>query len=616
MLRQLLFVLLIALPLFASVGGEDAKVTLFYYNDTNHSSNLQEIISHSDTLFTQELRSPHLKFPPEQHLFIKLRLENPTAETVEKVVKFLDIRLDRMDLYSDDGRLLNSEGDRVPFSNRKYDDAQIAVDISAKAHSDSTLYLKFSNEDKMDLSYSIYDKTEYVKDVVFKKVMHAFFFGALLIMLIYNIVLYLFIREKAFLVYILYHTTVMIVMFYYNGIVSQYYHPDHYDVNGGNVPAVLSYLSIILAIEFLRYFLNTKEHTPKVDRWLLFFVYFNTVLLLLAPFEITSKHIPIANMMFLSIFLLYVSWYHSFVLKRKIALFYLLGWVVMLIAIIITGLLSFGYVERNDFTAYIFQIGIIIEITLLSMGLAYRYKISQDQLIEKTQVLHEQSKLAAMGEMMRHISHQWRQPLSEINAVAMTIETEHRRHTLDAQTLDKNIEVIESITEHMSKTIQDFNGYFKSNKKRVSVSPGSVVSKAVNLVYSGVQKRDIEIDISVQTTEPIKVVEGELIQVLLVLLNNARDVLASQEIEERWIKIDVRKVHQKVSICVEDNGGGIKEENLTKVFEPYFTTKFEAQGTGIGLYMSKMIIEESLKGTLEVENSQYGACFRITLPVA
>ena len=615
MLRQLLFLLLISLPLVALEAASEAEVTL-YFSEVNQSSDVKDVIRHSEHLFTQKLAAPHLKFPPNTTLLIKLRLENPTDVRVEKVVKFLDIRLDRMDLYTDDATLINSVGDRVPFSNRKYKDTQIAVEISAKAHSKSTLYLRFFNEAKMDLSYRVYEKTAYLKDMVSKKVIHAFFFGALLVMLIYNIVLYLFIRERAFLVYILYHITVMMVMLFYNGLVIEYYRPDDYGVDGGNVPAVLSYLAIILAIEFLRHFLHTKTYTPKMDRWLRFFVYLNTLLLVLAPFGILSRHVPIFNMMFLSIFLLYVSGYHSFVLKRKTALFYLLGWVVMLVAIIITGMLSFGYIERNDFTGYIFQIGIVIEITLLSMGLAYRYKVNQDELREKRQLLHEQSKLAAMGEMMRHISHQWRQPLSEINAIAMQIETQHRRQTLDAQVLDKNIEAIEKITEHMSKTIQDFNGYFKSHKKRVSISPKSVVVKAVDLISSGAQMRDIEIGISAQTTEAIKVIEGELIQVLLVLLNNARDVLENEDQEERWIKIDIRKHAQQVSISIEDNGGGIREEHLSKVFEPYFTTKFEAQGTGIGLYMSKMIVEESLKGTLEVKNSKFGACFIVTLPVA
>jgi len=615
MFKQLLLCLLLVLPVLASSLEQDTQVRLLYFNDSNKSHSLEEVVNGAEHLFTHEFVAPSLKFSPGSTVFIQVWLENNTDQRVEKVVKFLDIRLDRVDVYSIEGVLLHVMGDRVPFVNRTYADAQIAIDIAAPAKNSTTLYLKFSNEDKMDLTYSIYEKSTYTEDLVFRKEMHAFFFGALLIMLIYNIVLYLFIREKAFLVYIFYHITVMAVMLYYNGVISRYYHPGSYDVNGGNVPAVLSYFSIILAIEFLRYFLNVKEYTPKFDRWLLFFVYLNTVLLVLASFDIASRHIPIFNMMFLSIFLLYVSGYHSFVLKRKIALFYLLGWIVMLVAIIITGLLSFGYIQRNDFTIYIFQAGIVIEITLLSMGLAYRYKINQDQLREKTLVLYEQSKLASMGEMMRHIAHQWRQPLSEINSVAMKIETEHRRNTLDDATLDRNIEQIESITEHMSKTIQDFNSYFKSDKAKTRTTLEAVVDKALGLVMGGLSKNDIRIEKEVVVAETVEIVEGELVQVLLVLLNNARDALKASGVSEQWIKIRITKENGKYLIEVEDSAGGIAEENLVKVFEPYFTTKFEAQGVGIGLYMSKMIIDESFKGTLEVKNSDYGASFRIIFPV-
>ena len=612
MFKHLLLYLLLVLPIFASSLEQDTKVTLFYFNDSNKSHSLEEVVNDADHLFTHEFVMPSLKFAPGSNVFIQVRLENNTAQRLEKVVKFLDIRLDRVDVYSSEGVLLSVMGDRVPFVNRTYADAQIAIDIAAQAKSSTTLYLKFSNEDKMDLTYSIYEKSAYSEDLVFRKEMHAFFFGALLIMLIYNIVLYLFIREKAFLVYIFYHITVMTVMLYYNGVISRYYHPESYDVNGGNVPAVLSYLSIILAIEFLRYFLNVKEYTPKFDRWLLFFVYLNTVLLVLAPFNIASSHVPILNMMFLSLFLLYVSGYHSFVLKRKIALFYLLGWIVMLVAIIITGMLSFGYVQRNDFTAYIFQMGIVIEITLLSMGLAYRYKINQDELREKTQVLYEQSKLASMGEMMRHITHQWRQPLSEINSVAMKIEAEHRQHTLDDASLDKNIEQIENITEHMSKTIHDFNGYFRSDKEKQRTTLEQVVDKALRLVSSGLNSSDIEVEIRIENRDEVLIVEGELIQVLLVLLNNSRDAIESQKPKDRWIKIVVIRVNGKDTLSVEDSAGGIEEQNLSKVFEPYYTTKFESQGVGIGLYMSKMIVEESMGGTLSVSNSSDGAKFKIT----
>jgi len=295
-----------------------------------------------------------------------------------------------------------------------------------------------------------------------------------------------------------------------------------------------------------------------------------------------------------------------------LALFYLLGWLVMLIAIILTGLLSMGFIERNDFTAYIFQIGIMIELTLLSMGLAYRYKLNQDALREKNSVLHEQSKLASMGEMMRHISHQWRQPLSEINSVAMKIETEYRRKRLDEVRLDQHIGHIEEITEHMSKTIQDFNGYFKSDKEKALVTLESIVDKSIGLLMSGLSENEIKIEKIISYEKKVSIVEGELVQVLLVLLNNARDAIKSADVKEKWIKIYVAQERSHYIIEVEDSGGGIDEANLSKVFEPYFTTKFESQGVGIGLYMSKMIVEESMGGRLSVSNHVDGAIFKIS----
>ncbi len=590
----------------------DAAVAITYFDDQNRTYDIESVLAQEDQLFTKQLQSDNAKFPPNATVWLKVTLVNAGDTRVEKVVEFLDIRLDRMDIYSQEGELLNALGDIVPFDNRVYDDAKIAINVGADAHQQNSILIRCSNADKSDLTYRVNDKEAYINNLVFEKIMHAFFFGALLIMLVYNFVLYLFIRENAFLIYIVYHIVVLVVMLYYNGLVSQYYYPDSFDINGGNVPVELGYLSVIFAIAFLRNFLNTREHTPKIDRWLHFFIYLNVTLLVLAFFKMVHNSLASVNMMSLSLFVLYVSGYHAFVLKRKLALFYLFGWLVMLLGIILTGLLSLGIIERNDFTSYIFQIGIVIEIALLSMGLAYRYKINQDQLAEKTRVLHEQSKLASMGEMLRHIAHQWRQPLSEINSVAMKIETEHRRKTLDDDSLDKNIEQIENLTEHMSKTIQDFNGYFKSNKEKVDRGLEEVVDKALDLVWSGLKKSDIRVDKSIESVEKVNIVEGELIQVLLVLLNNARDALDNSDVQEKWIKIRIAKEENGRHIIeVEDSAGGIETENLTKVFEPYFTTKFESQGVGIGLYMSKMIVEESLGGTLHVSNSTKGAKFTL-----
>ena len=598
-------------PLQIQAIDNETSVEIYYFDDSNSSYNIEGIIQKNSTLFDKKLGVDAVKFHPHVVLWMRIDLHNNSEYYSSKVVKFLDIRLDKMEIYSKKGELLNSVGDMVPFSQRRYKDAQIAIDIETESLTKTSLYVRFSNVDKSDLTYTVFDKEVYIESIIFKKMIQAFFFGALMIMLLYNAVLYLFIREKSFLFYLLYHSTLLVVMLYYNGLISQYYLPDDYDVNGGNVPGMFTYMSVILAMQFLRYFLSVKSYTPKIDRWLQAFIYINIILLVLTPFDIVPKNLIIMIMMPLSLFLLFVASYHAFVLRRGLALFYLLGWLVMLIAIILTGLLSMGFIERNDFTAYIFQIGIMIELTLLSMGLAYRYKLNQDALREKSSVLHEQSKLASMGEMMRHISHQWRQPLSEINSVAMKIETEYRRKRLDEERLDQHIEQIEEITEHMSKTIQDFNGYFKSDKEKVLVTLESVVDKAISLVMSGLSENEIKIEKIVSYEKNVSIVEGELIQVLLVLLNNARDAINSADVKEKWIKIYVGQERSNYIIEVEDSGDGIDEANLAKVFEPYFTTKFESQGVGIGLYMSKMIVEESMGGRLSVSNSADGAIFKI-----
>jgi C4-dicarboxylate-specific signal transduction histidine kinase len=285
----------------------------------------------------------------------------------------------------------------------------------------------------------------------------------------------------------------------------------------------------------------------------------------------------------------------------------------MMIGIIITGLVAMSLIPRNIFTINFFQVGTLVEVALLSMGLAYRYKLSQDELVKKTRFIHEQSKLASMGEMLGHISHQWRQPLSEINSVAMKIETDFKKNRLSAVSLDKHIEKIEDVTEHMSETIDSFNGYFKSDKCQTLVTLEDVVNKTLSLVQESFLKSDVKVQKIVDSKEKIEIVESELVQVLLVLLNNAREAFKSSHKGIKVVTIRIEKEKKKYIIIIEDNAGGIKLENISKVFEPYYTSKFESNGVGIGLYMAKMLVEESLKGSLLAENSEKGAIFSIKL---
>jgi signal transduction histidine kinase len=230
---------------------------------------------------------------------------------------------------------------------------------------------------------------------------------------------------------------------------------------------------------------------------------------------------------------------------------------------------------------------------------------------KKDEILREQSKLSSMGEMLRNIAHQWRQPLSEINAVAMKIDADFYKKRLNASKLESNIQRLENITEHMSNTIESFNSYFKEKKQSDATTLQTVVEKSLNIMDTSL--KDIKVDVEIKDDSTIELNISDFIQVLHIILNNAVDALISEDIQNKTITITVKKVDDKHTIEIEDNGGGIKEENIDKIFEPYYSTKFKANGIGIGLYIAKVIIEENLKGTLRVSNTLKGARFTITL---
>ena len=231
---------------------------------------------------------------------------------------------------------------------------------------------------------------------------------------------------------------------------------------------------------------------------------------------------------------------------------------------------------------------------------------------EKEKMLIQQSKMAAMGDMISMIAHQWRQPLNQMSYVMMNIDGAYDERSLSREYLDTKLKEGENLLEYMSHTIDDFRDFFKPDKEKEEVSLCSLVDSAVALIEKGLEKHNIKLIKEYKCDIKLSVYKNEMIQVLLNLLKNAQEVL--EDIDKAYIKIGIYKEDDSVKICLCDNGGGIKKENLEKIFEPYFSTK-EHQGTGLGLYMSKMIVSEHMNGDLRVENTHDGAEFIISLPV-
>ena len=227
------------------------------------------------------------------------------------------------------------------------------------------------------------------------------------------------------------------------------------------------------------------------------------------------------------------------------------------------------------------------------------------ELKDKDKLLSQQSKMAAMGEMIGNIAHQWRQPLSVISTCASGIKFEKEMSVLTDERFVETLDLIVENTQYLSKTIDDFRNFFKADKKVEDFCVNESMEKVLKLLKSSIQNHNIEIETSYHKDLIINGYPNEFLQVIINILNNSKDALKNQARDKRFIKIDTYMKNKKCLVQISDNGGGVDESIISKVFEPYFTTKHKSQGTGIGLYMSHQIVVEHMKGNIYMENREF-----------
>ena len=229
------------------------------------------------------------------------------------------------------------------------------------------------------------------------------------------------------------------------------------------------------------------------------------------------------------------------------------------------------------------------------------------------QNLIEQSRLAQMGEMISMIAHQWRQPLGAISASMMNMQAKVDLELLKVNADDKKYILeecayVNGYVQNLSTTIDDFRNFYKPHKKSEVVKLEEVCKKSLSIIKQSLISKNINIIEDYCCLDTLDIYINEMIQVVLNILKNAEDTFEEKNIENPYIKITTKD--RVLSIC--DNGGGIPEDIIEKIFDPYFSTKDEKNGTGLGLYMSKIIVEEHHNASLEAKNEEKGVCFKIT----
>ncbi|MCG3709734.1 cache domain-containing protein [Aliarcobacter butzleri] len=291
--------------------------------------------------------------------------------------------------------------------------------------------------------------------------------------------------------------------------------------------------------------------------------------------------------------------------------------ILFLMFLSIAILISIAISQKIDLTLMNYEKKVKVnakELEELNQFLEEKVKEEIEKNREKEQLLVQKSKFIALGEMISNIAHQWRQPLSELSSILMFIKFKYSINALDKETMEKKSQEADRVLEFMSHTIDDFRNFFIPKKEKEEFNLLKEVQLVINIISSTLDNYNIKIEINIDKNLKIISYLNEYKQVVLNILNNAKDVLIDKEIKTPLIKLTASEDTNYVILNIEDNGGGVFVEPKSKIFEPYFTTKENSNGTGIGLYMSKIIVEKNMKGNLKVENTNRGAKFSIHIP--
>ncbi|WP_304621418.1 sensor histidine kinase [Poseidonibacter ostreae] len=419
-------------------------------------------------------------------------------------------------------------------------------------------------------------------------------FGILIMSIVYTFIRYIYSKEIFYISYCLMQSFSLLFIISYSNMFEISSVVEQIAILGASL------FSIVFAVSFYEgnFFPKISNYKELIINTLLF----NIVLLTAFYHYMLFEYLPytiIYAILFISI---------VFNLKQgfKPTVIYVIGWSLLCFILFVMDFKTL-YIQKGYMDLVL--LAFAIEAILFTLSVGYKYNSLQIQSNSYEDMLLQQSRLAKSGEMIGNITHQFRQPLNNIAYILINIKKRFENKKLDEVYLEKKISQASMQLEFLSKTIDDFKGFYAPSKQKENFSVQEAINSCLTILSADFKKNNIDLEFIFNTNEDIKIygVKNELSQVILALLSNANDALKSTE--KPYIKIEVTSSNAEVIISISDNAGGIKEKNKEKVFEPYFSTK--EQGSGIGLYLVKLIVEESFEGKIELVNKKEGAKFTL-----
>jgi len=623
--RQL-FVIFLSLfnVLFAEIleiGLEEEYKTKNYISYTLAGDSVETI----DTLFQRKWTKSKESFNTFSNLnrayWAKLELKNSREIAVTYYLQSENQFTYSIEYYLiKDNKIISYIKDGAIHKNhhRVFNTNHMIFSLTLEAGEAGTVLFKIRNYNKIDINFLLRTKESLLDFYQTYNMVEGLFFGGMLIMMFYNLFLYFLLKHDAYLYYVFYTFWLIIYFLGLFGFSERYFSEYRW----------LFYISsgafFISMTLFIQSILSVKEKLPKVYILFKSFMIYFAIFTLLNSIIIELKAFVYAQIFFDLFFILvplYVflvistTYYLAYYKNDTVAKFYSVIWTIVASVGLLLPLVYLNLFETDIPSDYIFQFLVLFEVLCFSFILAYKIKLIQKEKKNQSSLLVQQNRLASMGEMISAIAHQWRQPLSEINGIVLEIDVKSRKEELSINVLDQHLNEIEEVTSYLSGTISDFMNFFKHDKVVNHFYIEDAIIRAIKLLALSHKKHHIKILYDIDENVQLYSYQSELIQALLILMNNSMDAICLRKVFQPKIILKSRKDGRNLIITVEDNAGGIPLDIMDKIYNPYFTTKHEFKGTGLGLYILKMLIEKSMHGSIKIYNVNRGAICTLSVPI-
>jgi len=481
-----------------------------------------------------------------------------------------------------------------------------------EANSEKTLYIKNNSLMYQFIDFKVYNKHDSSKALINKSFYSNILVSILFALSLYNILLFIFTNSKEFIFYSLYLINGSIGLLYMYGIIYNNLNIYGNIASWFNITAILVSLFLIL---FIQAVFDTQKKEKKLNTLLNSVIYLSIIFLLLAIFISLTFTMKIIGVLFLYTFvvLIYMGIYF-YKKKHPLAKLFLLAYILYIIGMgLIIGLIM-GFINYNPYIFHASGIGLVLEAILFSYLMNYRIKLLEKDLIKHKNTIILKNKKAQIGDMINAIAHQWKQPLTAISSVSTVLQYRLKQEDeIPPLYLKEKLVKINEKIIFLVDTIDDFKNFFNPSKVSEDIDLKDVINKATVLCSDEMLANDIALNLNLNFQKNIKTYPNELLHILLNLIENSKDAFIKNNIENRTITI-IGKTNEKHSIIdIIDNAGGIKEQDINKIFEEFHTNKKNKEGSGLGLYITKMILKEQLHGSIEAKNIEQGTQFRIIL---